>query len=222
MKYCNKCRASVDSPVEHCPLCYATLSDIGGGLEPQSYPDLQEKARKYHLVFRILLVLSLAAGSICLTVNLLTEHQRLWSLIVISNIVYMWIAIGTALRARSRPGFVILVQALSFSALVVVVGWLADYKSLALNYLLPFCFATATLSITIIIVVKRMNVQEFVLYFILTALLGFIPVILMAFGLVDVLWPSLASAIHAGLSLVGIFVFADRATKSELRKRFHN
>ena len=211
----------MDNPLQHCPLCYATLTSANEQPELQSYPDLQEKARKYNLIYRILFTLSLTVGSICLTANLLIDHTNLWSLVVIGNIAYMWVAIGTALNRHARMGFIILIQAMSLSALLVLIDWMIGHRNWALNYVVPFCFITATLSITIIIIVKRMRYQEFILYFILTALLGFIPIILMAAGLVTVLWPSLVSALYAGLSLAGFFIFADSAVKVELRKRFH-
>lgn len=221
MKYCNKCRVKIDSPVEHCPLCYAALVPHDGEPELQAYPSLAQNAERYNLIFRMLLLFSLTAAVICFTINLLTFRRYWWSLIVISNIAYMWVAIGTALKRRSKPGFIVLVQALSLSVLMVIIDRFAGTGKWALNYAVPLCLITAALSITIIIIVKRIQYREFLLYFVLVALLGFLPVVLMAFGIVTVLWPSLVSALYAGLSLFGIFILADNAIKIELRKRFH-
>ena len=51
--------------------------------------------------------------------------------------------------------------------------------------------------------------------------MGLLPLLALAMGLVTVIWPSLVSAIYSGLALVSIFIFADNATKIELKKRFH-
>jgi hypothetical protein len=48
-----------------------------------------------------------------------------------------------------------------------------------------------------------------------------VPILLVAAGEVAVLWPSAASAVYSGLSLISLFIFADRSTKQELKKRFH-
>lgn len=221
MKYCSKCEVSVNSPVERCPLCYGALERASDAPELQTYPNLAEKAARYNLVLRILLFLSLTAAGVCVTVNLLVDRRLSWSLIVAVNIAYMWAAIGGAVKKRARIGQNILIQVLSLSALMTGIDFFAGHNNWALNYVLPFLFISAMLSITIIIIVKRMAIGEFILYFLLTALLGFIPIIMLAVGQVTVLWPAVTSAGYSALSLVSIFIFADNATKIELKKRFH-
>lgn len=222
MRYCSACAVKVDNPLEHCPLCYATLSPLDDGPEADSYPDLQTMAKGYNLILRILIMLSLMAGSVCLTVNLLANPGFLWSLIVIANICYMWLAIPTALHKRYSVGFKVLAQVFFLAGLVVVVDFFTGpHDTWAYDYVLPLLFATATLTITVISIVKRVRLREFILYFLLIALLGFVPLILLAVGLMKVTWPALVSALYAGLSLISLFVFADRATKAEMKKRFH-
>lgn len=221
MKYCDKCQVTVDNPVEHCPLCYAHLIPQDGMTEHPSYPPLLRQAERYNLIKRILIMLSLTVAVTCLTINIVTRQKIWWSLIVIGNILYMWVAISTAVRKRAKLGYNILIQAVSLAALLVFIDRLSGQSNWALNFIVPFLFITATLSITIITVVRRMDSRSFILYVFLTALMGFIPIILMAFGLVTKLWPSLAAALYSGLSLVSLFIFADRATKQELKKRFH-
>ena len=221
MKRCEPCKIYVDSPITRCPLCYMQLTSHDDNPEPASYPDLKSIAVRYNLMLRILLFLSLTAGIVCLTVNLLTTHQYWWSLIVIANIIYMWIALGTALKKNLRIGLNIIIQVISLSALVVLIGSMLDFSGIVFNYILPTVFMSAMLSISIIVIVRRIDIQSFVLYFVLVALLGFIPISLMAFDLVTILWPSLVSALYAGLSLCSLFIFADNATKMELKKRLH-
>ena len=221
MKHCKPCDIFVDSPLTRCPLCYMQLTPHNDNPEPASYPDLKSSAVRYNLMLRIFLFLSLTAGIVCLTVNLLANHQYWWSLIVIANILYMWIALGTALKKNLRIGLNIIIQVLSLSALVVLIGSLLDFSKIVFNYVLPGVFMCAMITISIIVIVRRIDIQSFILYFVLMALLGFIPISLMAFDLVTVLWPSLVSALYAGLSLCSLFIFADNATKMELKKRLH-
>ena len=197
------------------------LASHDGKPEPASYPDLQSSAVRYNLMLRILLFLSLTTGIVCLTVNLLTNHEYWWSLIVIANILYMWIALSSALKKNMRIGLNIIIQVLSLSGLIILIGSLLDFSGIVFNYVLPGVFMGAMISISIIVIVRRIDIQGFLLYFMLIALLGFIPISLMAFKLVTILWPSLVTALYAGLSLISLFVFADNATKMELKKRLH-
>lgn len=221
MKYCKSCNVSVNSPSLRCPLCYAGLESLDNHPEPHSYPDLSGKAAKYNLVFRLLLFFSLTICIVCVTINLASAGRISWSLLVLVNIAYIWVSIGTAIKPHSRLGFNILVQVVSLSVLMVIFDFFAGHTNWALNYVVPFLFISATLSITVIIIVKRIAMGEFILYFVLTALLGFIPLIMLAAGQVTVRWPAVSSAVYSGLSLVSIFIFADHATKNELKKRFH-
>jgi len=222
MKYCKKCDVSINSPVSRCPLCYATLIGKDNMPEPVAYPELAQAAARYNMLFRILLFLSLTASVVCVTINLVTTPARLWSAVVIANIVYMWIAIGTAMRKHAKLGHTIMIQGISLAGLIMVMNLFFDTRvNWAFNYALPFLFFSVTLSITIIVIVKRMAIRDFILYFILTALMGLLPLLALAMGLVTVIWPSLVSAIYSGLALVSIFIFADNATKIELKKRFH-
>lgn len=221
MKYCKNCKVTVNNPLERCPLCFTGLVPQDNEPEFQSYPALLQKAERYNIIQRILVMLSLAVSVVCLTINILTFQRLWWSLIVIGNILYMWIAISTAMRRRSKLGFNVLIQAISLAAILVLIDMFSGHNNWALNYVVPFVFVTATMCITVIIIVKRMDSRSFILYFFLTALIGFIPVLLVAAGQVTVLWPSLVSAIYSGLSLISLFIFADKSTKQELKKRFH-
>lgn len=222
VKYCNSCKVLVDNPVPHCPLCYSTLVQHDNLPESPSYPDYQRVAKRYHLILRILVMISLSAASICLAVNLMTGAKPfLWSLIVIAAIIYLWIVVFTTLRKHVTLGFKILIQVLSLSGLFAAVDQIIGHYEFAYDYVLPGLFTAATLTLTILIIVKRVRFKEFILYFLLTALMGFIPLILLAVGLVRISWPTTACAIYAGLSLVSMFIFADHATKIELKKRFH-
>jgi hypothetical protein len=222
MKACRNCDIMVDSPIGNCPLCNTALHIVNDSPEIAAFPDLRQKAQKNYLIFRILLVLSLSICIISLTVDLLTPPNLSWSLLVVVNMLYMWIALGSAFLSQRRLGFNVFVQVLSLAALLFVISRLViPIAHWALEYIIPFCFISGTFCITIITVVKRMQVREFVLYFILTALLGFIPLLFVLFDLVSVTWPAIGSAVYSGLSLIGIFIFADHATKMELRKRFH-
>lgn len=221
MKYCKKCDIRVNSPVARCPLCFATLSAADSEPEPLSYPNLQFVER-YNITLRVLLFLSLTVSVVCVTINFLTPHTIWWSFIVVLNIVYIWIAIGTALKKHTKIGFNILIQGLSLAGLLLALSFFFELKNnWVFNYALPLLFFSATLSITIIIIVRRVAIRDFILYFILTALMGFIPLVLYAVGLITLMWPAMVSAVYSALALASIFIFADTATKVELKKRLH-
>lgn len=221
MKRCESCKVNINNPYDRCPLCYTTLVRVSDAVEPLSYPNIVASAERYNLLLRILLFLSVTVSIICVTINLLAPQKIWWSLIVVINILYVWAAVGTAIRKNRKIGLNIFIQAVSLSLLLIVIDYFTGQRSWALNYAVPFLLITATLSITTLIIVKHMDSASFALYFILTTLLGFVPMLLSLFGLISVMWPSISCGIYSAISLISLFIFADRATKSELKKRFH-
>lgn len=221
MKYCDDCQVNVDIPATKCPLCYTFLRQKDDTPERISYPNLQQQAETYNLLLRILLFLSLTAVAVSVTINLLTLKTYYWSFVVVAVILYAWIAIGTAIRRGKSLGYNIMIQVVSLSVFIFILSFIFDFKGVVSTYVLPALFVSATLSITVIVIIKHVDVQSFILYFILIALLGFIPLLLMALGLTTVSWPAIVSALYSGISLVSLFIFADASTKKELRKRFN-
>lgn len=211
----------VDHPVERCPLCFDRLERADGFPEEPSYPPLLKQAEQYNLIKRTLLMLSFTVALVCVTINFFASPQNWWSLIVLGNILYMWIAIGTMVRKRSKLGYNILMQAISLSAVLILIDYRTGWRGWAVNYVFPFLLMTAILSITVVIIVRRVDSSHFILYLFLMALIGFLPIALWAVGWAEVLWPALVSALYSALSIIGMFIFADRSTKQELKKRFH-
>jgi hypothetical protein len=91
----------------------------------------------------------------------------------------------------------------------------------AMDYVLPALFTATTTAITLIICIRFMRWQEYVIYQLITAVLGCVPLGLYFLGLATVAWPSIASAAYSFVTLIGMFIFADRRYKNELSRHFH-
>ena len=135
--------------------------------------------------------------------------------------LYLWAAIAYPIFTKKNIGQIIVIEALCASLLLYIIEVAAKTQGWALEYAMPFIFSGATLMVTCIILVKRMKWRQFAVYQMATMLLGFIPILFCIFGLVKLIWPSLFSALYSFLTLVGMFVFADKKYKNEIIKRFH-
>lgn len=219
MKHCNACNVNVDSPVSRCPLCYTTLSSIDNIPEPNAYPDLSLQVEAYNLLLRILIFASITLIVSSITINILTPWKFPWSLILTASIVYIWVAIGTTIRRRHKKGFNLMIQVINLSVLLLVLALIFDFKFLLFNIIYPALFISATISFNVIAIVRREEIKDFILYYLIVALFGFIPVILIPFKLVVIKWPAIVCAVYSVLSIISVFIFATRTTKNELKKR---
>jgi hypothetical protein len=221
MKYCRKCRLSVNTNSDFCPLC-------SSGLVPGRQDECFDKVypepgggRKYNFVFRLFLFLSVAAVSTCLLINILYYSGVLWSLVVIGAIQLLWAAIAYPLIVWRNVGHMITVDAISACILLVIIQTTTRTQGWSLDYVIPFLFVAATTAITFIIMIRRMKWREYALYQFILIIMGLLPAVSVIAGLVKTAWPSIFSAFYSFLTFTGMFIFADKKYKNELIKRFH-
>lgn len=237
MKFCCKCNVNVNTDSQKCPLCSMVLTTVkkpgfdennpintmsdacGDGVKyPKQENDVIDR---YNFVFRLLLFISIVIGSACLLINLLTYSGILWSLYVIGTILYIWIIVAYPLFVKRKIGHIIVINVISTSIYLYPLQLATRTKGWGLNYVTPFLFIAATLLITFIILIKRLNWREYSLYQTIMVALGFLPVIFCITGLVTPIWPSILSAFYSFITLTGMFIFADKKYRNELIKRFH-
>jgi Osmosensitive K+ channel histidine kinase len=226
MKYCSKCNLYVNTELDFCPLCASELkldkdgitskNDVIGDIYPK--PD---GVKKYNLLLRILLFLTVVITSTCLLINILTYDGILWSLVVAGAIQLLWAAIAHPLIHKRNIGHLITVDAISICILLVIIQTTTHTQGWGLEYVIPFLFISATTVISFVILIRRMKWREYAMYQFIMIVLGLLPVISVISGMAKTMWPSILSAFYSLLTLSGMFIFADKKYKNELIKRFH-
>jgi hypothetical protein len=229
MKYCRKCALSVNTSYGYCPLCSSQLTNSRDGetvqeaeaAAPKDVYPRSDGEIKYNFVLRLLLFISVVAASTCLLINLMLYDGVLWSLLVAGGIGFFWAAVVYPVTVRKNIGHHITVDAIAACVFFVVAQFVVGTKGWSLDYVVPFLFIAATTFISLVILIKRMKWREYALYQFITIILGVLPVISVVAGLVTTAWPSIVSAFYSFITLLGMFVFADKKYKNELIKRFH-
>jgi RNA polymerase subunit RPABC4/transcription elongation factor Spt4 len=221
MKYCQKCSLTVVTNDHFCPLCSASLTgDDKAAASVVLYPKIEDKS-KYNLTVRLLLFLSIVAASACLLINILAYQGILWSLLVVGGIAFFWAAFVYPFLSKKNIGHYITIDAVCACLFFIVAQFVTKTNGWSLDYVIPFLFIAATTIISFVILIRRMKWREYALYQFITIILGLLPVISAATGLVIITWPSIASAFYSFVTLLGMLIFADKKYKNELIKRFH-
>lgn len=221
MKTCRRCNVKVLDNTNNCPLCKTVLSDFDGSTSESIYPGVDVNVRKYNLITRIFLFLSIVAGTAAVITNYATYNGILWSVPTVAAILYCWAAIIYSIKNHINVASKILLQAVFGSVLAVIIDFVIGYSGWAVNYVVPNLFSAANIAVLIIIIVNRVNWHDYVMYQMSIAFLGFIPIVLFVFGIIDKpLITIIATAISA-LTLLTAFIFGDKEVKSELKRRFH-
>lgn len=223
MKKCNICGVSVHEQHTNCPLCRKALGEAH--TTDTSYPDYQQFYReiKDFSMTKLFLFIAIAAPIIALTVNLFTlnKTQFPWSVIVSISVLYAWFTWRYTIRAKIHLGGKILCQFFALSILLFTIDRVTGFHKWSTDYIIPALSVGATLFVTLIAVSKKTRWDNYMGYLLATFFTSPFPICLYFFGLADILWPSFASLLTAGLTLIGLIVFSDRKFKEEMKKRFH-
>jgi len=221
MKYCNECKTYVLGNGQCCPLCFSKLSGTAEENIAEAYPEKKELPRKYNFILRLLLFLSVAAGLICLFVNLLFWSGLLWSLIAVTVILLLWETVGLMILSKKNIGWRLFAQMIAVLLVSITVDAVTGWKAWSLGYFAPFVIIASSCAMTIIFYIKRTQWRENMLFQLIISVNGFIPVVLYLCGLTKVLWPGAVGALYSLLSLLWMLIFFDKQFKNELKKRFH-
>lgn len=221
MKYCDACKVTIDSKTDRCPLCYSELKRIAGPENKLAYPDIINDQNRYNLFLRILLFLSIISVAVCVTVDYFTVSKYPWSIVVVAGVAFVWISVGTAVRKHKKIGFNLMMQEISISLLMILLGHIFGFAYFVYNYILPAIFVSVIISFNVLAIIKYRDINNIILYDLIVSLIGLVPIILYFTGVMELAWPMAISVLSSILSIVGMFIFAGKATKTELEKRFH-
>ncbi|MFA9380217.1 MAG: DUF6320 domain-containing protein [Acetanaerobacterium sp.] len=229
MKHCGACRVDVANEAQHCPLCGEQLDEqvVAPNSEApptckNTYPVIAESFYRYNFWLRFMMFVSYTAAIVCLFVDYFTDPHGLgWSIIVLVGIVYVWVTVTGSLRSMRNFAFRYGVQIVSISVVLYITDFYSGNTHWSINYAIPFFLILATFAITLLILLKQVARSEYLLSQLVIGLFGLVPLILLPFGILDVVWPTVASGAYALITLGGTVLFADRYVEHELKKRFH-
>jgi hypothetical protein len=69
--------------------------------------------------------------------------------------------------------------------------------------------------------IKRQTRREFMIHLLLLCIIGFVPLILVLFDLVQPIILSIVSASLSYATLLGLVIFANRIVETEIKRKFH-
>ena len=220
MPYCDKCRVEVPGDRRRCPLCQGQLPP-GGDPQAEVFPVVPTVYRQHHLVIRIFIFLSIAAGVICVACNFLFTPHRWWSVLVLAGIGCMWVSVSSAVRRRHNLPKNILRQLFWLSMISLLWDFLTRWRGWSVTYAIPGFCVIAMLCLLLLARILHMKSEDFLVYMILDGLFGIIPLAFILFGWAKVSYPSVICIVASVLSFTALFSFAGRKTQAELQKRLH-
>ena len=220
MQWCDKCEISVRGTSRHCPLCQNELTSVDEEMEtiyPLEYPTEVEK----HMVIKVINFTMLVAGCLGIFINLLFPTKIWWGLILVIILIGARVSLSTAI-AKHRN---ILKYLLHQSIIIIIIAMVIDVASgrhgWSLNFILPIIFTLAMLLMYLLSKILHLHVQDYMIYLLLDAVFGIIPIIFLLLDWVTSPIPSFVCVLTSVISVIGLISFEGPAMYSELKRRLH-
>jgi hypothetical protein len=193
-----------------------------------SFPPFDVKWNRRRLFLKSISSISLIAIFTTVLINLLTFNGILWSAIVVASVLYAWIVCGwltfkknshvsvkLMIHAATLPMLLLVIEAFSTTAIAITnANW-------ALSYTMPSIYIAFTLVINILMIIKRRKSRDYLISSFALSIIGFVPLILVFFGLVNPIYMSIASAGLSFATIIALLIFGRKIVFSEISRKFH-
>lgn len=219
VNHCDNCGVDVDAALRECPLCHAPLTETPeqNGLYGPVRPD-PPPAPSFYQDLLVFLSIFFVAGA--LAVNLLEWRGTPWFLALAAVIACIWLEMRI-FTSKWLFGTKLFLQLIALCILTFCFDYIAGWSGWSLGIALPLGLLAANVATDLYAYWYKSRWKPSLLYGLLFAALGFIPLVLCLTGLVRVFWPSVLCAVSSVISLLGMVRFALRSLRSELKKRLH-
>ena len=111
---------------------------------------------------------------------------------------------------------VIIVSLLSF-----LWDYFTGFYKWSITYVIPIVCVIGSLNIIFLLKIFKIYIEDYLIYFIIVALLGFVPILFLVFNLVTTDIPSLICIFISAILFILMIVFKKNDIIDELRRRLH-
>lgn len=219
MKYCNSCNVDVVGKRKICPLCQERVS--GDKYQEEVFPKILFVYRQYSEFFKIMLLISIIIATLAVSANILVAGTYAWSLFILGVLGSVWASLINLINQRKNIPKNIWYQVLTISAIALVWDFLTGWRGWSINYVIPLACVFAMISMAIISKIRKLHIEDYILYIIIDGLFGIVPVIFIIMGFLDVLYPSVICIATSVISLATIIIFEDKSLIAEIKRRLH-
>ena len=188
--------------------------------EKNQFPGCEEKQKKEdRKVMQTFTFLCLAAAVICGMLNYLMLETLNWFWFAAAGCFCAWLVVRVAYLKRRN----ILKNAMWQLLIITILGVLWDHftgwHGWSIDFVFPFGALAVLAAVPVIAKVNHLEREEYLYYLIQAAVVGCIPAILTAAGIITYTWPSVLSAGISFLTLAGLFIFQKKDMMREVRKK---
>lgn len=224
MKYCKRCKIKTNEAQNHCPLCYNELEACDeldfDSLYPKRVENDKSQMTDYFLT-RLFSVISISIVCICAFINFVTYSGSLWSLLVLSCIIYLWILIDHTIIGKSSTFEKILYQLIGIIAILSCTDLISGGGYWLLDIVVPSLSLAVAFALIMISLCSKKRQNYVLSFFLFYVILLLVPIITLSCHLLHYELLMQINLLCLILAILGTFIFAFKTLKTEISKKFH-
>ncbi len=206
MQSCENCKVSIKGEHHICPLCGGIMQASEEKVE-EVFPYIPTIYQEFNIFIRSMILVSISAVIISFAINMIFTKESRWSLLVAASILCMWIAMFFIIRKKNNIPKTIIWQVVLIGVLSVIWDWSMGWLGWSIDYVIPSICVGAMIVMAIAAKLLKIGVRDLIVYFLLDGIFGFVPIIFILFGGLNVLFPSVICVAASAISLSALVLF---------------
>lgn len=220
MLYCSKCKVNIRTSQKTCPLCQG---GVIGTFEENNrlFPEIKERKHSNLYYFQLFSFLCIAISVVSIILDILIMPHALWSFYLTGGILCIWILVAVGIIKRRNLMKNAMWQMIVFSIVAIIWDVTNGWNRWSIDYVLPFAIIISIISMIVITMINQLSSPEYMIYFIIAASMGVIPLILILTKSLTVTYPSIICTGCCILLLTALLIFQGKSFVNEIKKKFH-
>ena len=220
---CPNCGCAIRGYKARCPLDNEPLQASADARSDEArdvFPAIKQKTNR-HLLTKLFAFISFAAIIISIIIDYFLELPLNLPLMTLLGIISTWTSIGAVVTRQRQISKIVTWQVTILSILMLAWDWILGWQGWSLNYAIPIILLAAQATLYILARALHLESGDYMIYLLLCALLGLVPLIFLIFGWVTIQLPSVICVGVSLLMIAGALIFQGSVIKHELTKRLH-
>lgn len=221
MQNCENCKVLIKGNHKVCPLCGNLIQNDEENIEEEQFPNIPTIFQEFNIFIRMLILVSISIVVISFAVNAIFTKESKWSMLVASSVLCMWVSLFFIIRKKNNIPKTIIFQVALIGILSVMWDYSMGWIGWSIDYVIPSICVVAMIAMAIAAKILRIGVRDLIFYLFVDGVFGFVPIIFILFGGLNIKFPSIICVAASAISLSALIIFEGDNIKTELNKRMH-
>lgn len=220
MKQCEKCKIDSVGQSTYCPLCQSELTGSSEGVE-ETFPMIPTVKAPYYLLLKTITFIAIAGSISSIFLNTIFYPEVWWALYIVVTLMCGWVSVSMAISKHKNIAKYLLQQSMIFCLFALFMDYSIGWHGWSTSLVIPVVLTLAMVVLSVLSKVLHLQPGDYMIYLLIDAAFGIIPIIFIGSDSVVTDIPSLICIVVSIASVTRLVVFEGRMMYSELKRRLH-